>query len=91
MRDLKRASEVGWDQESKERRARNRESAQQVLMKAGIEFENKNEGAHLIVRHRKDVADLWPGTGLWQVRPRGKQGRGVFNLLKHLNRPDERY
>lgn len=85
MRDIKRANEIGWAEESKERRGRNRESAQQILTRAEVSFESKNDGAHLIVTHGGKTVDFWPGTGLWQVRPRGKQGRGVFNLLKYLN------
>lgn len=68
----------------RERRASNRESTPDVLRAHGIAFEVKNGGAHLIVNHNNKVADLWPGTGKYQVRGSGKYRRGVFNLLRDL-------
>lgn len=71
----------------RERRASNRETTPEVLRRHGVAFDSKNEGAHLVVRHGEWVADLWPGTGKYQVR-RGKwrspYRRGVFNLLRDL-------
>lgn len=72
-----------WDEESKERRAKHREKSAALLQERGIEFETKNGGAHLIVRHGDKVTDFWPGTGKWIVR-QGKKGRGVFPLLKEI-------
>lgn len=70
------------------RRARNRAASAGVLREHGIPFEVKNDGAHLIVRYRGKVADLWPGTGKYRVRMPGGKGeryrRGVFNLLKDI-------
>lgn len=70
------------------RRARNRATSAGVLRERGIPFEVKNEGAHLIVRYRDSVADLWPGTGKYRVRKPGGKGeryrRGVFNLLRDI-------
>jgi hypothetical protein len=71
----------------KERRASNRDTTPQVLRDHGLTFEVKNSGAHLVVRHGDAVADLWPGTGKYQVRRgkwRGPYRRGVFNLLRDL-------
>lgn len=67
---------------SAEKRADNRDSSAQLLSDRGIEFEEKNYGAHLIVRAGKHVADFWPGTGLWIVRGNGARRRGVFPLIK---------
>lgn len=80
-RDIERALEVGWSQESAERRAGNRESSAALLAERGVAFESKNNGVHLIVTHGEKVADFWPGTGKYIVRG-GRQGRGVFNMLK---------
>lgn len=89
--------EEGWDsddwrefsrmkrEESKAKRAANRRSSADNLKAAGIAFEAKNDGAHLIVSHPSGVVDFWPGTGLWIARA-GKQGRGVRKLIKYLER-----
>lgn len=70
--------------EGKMRRASNRESTPALLRQNGVDFETKNGGAHLIVRHAGKVADIWPGTGKYQVRGTGRYRRGVFNLLREL-------
>lgn len=69
---------------SSERRADNRENSAEVLRQHGVAFEAKNEGAHLIVRHKGKVADLWPGTGKFRIRPTDNYQRGVFKMLKQL-------
>ncbi len=68
----------------RERRANNRQTTPDVLAQHGIAFEAKNDGAHLIVRHAGKIADLWPGTGKYQVRGTGRYRRGVFNLLRDI-------
>lgn len=68
----------------RERRASNRETTPEVLRQHGVQFQVKNGGAHLIVQHGGKVADLWPGTGKYQVRGSGGYRRGVFNLLREL-------
>lgn len=55
-----------------------------MLLKAGIRFETKNLGAHLIVRALGLTVDFWPGTGLWIVRDTKRQGRGVQRLIDAL-------
>lgn len=82
-RNYERASEIGWAAESAERRASNRESSADLLTERGIEFEAKNGGVHLIVKHNEKTADFWPGTGKFIVRG-GRQGRGVFNMLQAI-------
>ena len=84
MRDIDRAVEIGWQAESVERRAKNRQSSAEILAERGIQFETKNMGAHLVVSHDGKVADFWPGTGKYIPRGGGRPGRGVFNLLKLL-------
>ncbi len=65
---------------SKQRRAGNREQSTAELVKAGVFFETKNHGTHLIVGDY----DFFPGTGLWSHRKSGTTGRGVFNLIREL-------
>jgi hypothetical protein len=70
---------------NKLRRAANRERSAGMLQGLGIQFEVKNDGAHLIVRHEGQTVDFWPGTGKFIPRaPRSRHGRGVFNMLKLL-------
>lgn len=66
-----------------EKRASNRDASAKILMEEGIAYDNKNMGAHLIVKHNGITVDFWPGTGKWKDRI-GKQGRGVINLIKYL-------
>lgn len=62
-------------------RANNRAKSASLLKAAGIPFETRNEGAHLIIA---DTWDFWPGTGLWKHRHIGRQGRGVLPLLEAI-------
>lgn len=73
-------------EESKQRRAHNREASAQLLAGAGIYFASSNAGAHLIVSAHGRTVDFWPGTGLWIERG-GKRGRGVFGLIRSINHP----
>lgn len=68
-----------------DKRTANRRSSDRVLRDAGISFEEKNGGSHLIVRQGDHVIDFWPGTGLWINRstPRDRR-RGVFTLIDFL-------
>jgi len=78
-RELKRISQ--------EKRAKNREASPAILKAEGISFEEKNDGAHLIVKHNGHTVDFWPGTGKWITRG-GRfmiKGRGVKKLIKHVN------
>lgn len=74
-----------WSQVHKQRqekRADNRQSSTQQLKHAGIAFDDRNLGAHLIVSHHGYVIDFWPGTGLWIVRGKTTRHRGVSKLIK---------
>lgn len=68
----------------REKRASNRASTPEVLLARGVAFASKNGGAHLIVTHGNQVADLWPGTGKYNVRGTPHYRRGVFRLLRDL-------
>ena len=63
------------------KRERNREYSAKILLEAGISFESKNGGAHLIVEGKYD---FWPGTGLWRSRLSQAKGRGVTKLIARL-------
>lgn len=65
------------------RRKDNREKAPVIISNAGIEFESKNYGSHLIVKGNECLIDFWPGTGKWISR-NGSKGRGVFSLIRHI-------
>lgn len=71
-------------EESKDRRASHREQSPLMLERAGIPFESRNMGAHLIVEGKDCFIDFWPGTGKWNAR-NGKKGFGVRNLIKYVN------
>ena len=72
---------------SKEKRASNRASSATILDQAGIPYESKNVGAHLIV---DGCIDFWPGTGKFIVRKTNKKGRGVRNMIRALQAEKQR-
>jgi len=84
MRDLERSAQIGFAQESKERRNRNRQFSAVCLRSYDIDFETKNEGAHLVIALPDRVIDFWPGTGLFTDRHTKQNGRGVHNLVKKI-------
>lgn len=67
-----------------QKRAENRVDSAAMLLAAGLKFETKNLGAHLIVRALGLTVDFWPGTGLWIVRNPKREGRGVQRLIDAL-------
>lgn len=72
---------------SREKRSQNRAGSLRILIEAGFKPEVKNDGAHLRINGSRWAADLWPGTGLWYVRVKGKpqrEGRGVQSLISRL-------
>lgn len=71
----------GMHAESRERRAKNRQSSADLLRAHGFEFQTRNAGAHLIVDTPRGPVDFWPGTGLWCQRGTTKTHRGVFRLI----------
>lgn len=81
----KPAETIDLRQISQQKRERNRNSSAHILAEHGIDFDTKNDGAHLIVKHNGLTVDFWPGTGKFIPRkPKPKHGRGVFNLIKML-------
>ncbi len=84
MGDYWRDVRPAMQEESRQKRASNRESSAKMLTAAGIAFETKNEGAHLIVTANGRTVDFWPGTGLWIERGTSKQKRGVRRLIAEL-------
>jgi hypothetical protein len=63
------------------KRAKNRDSSTELLRANGIQFESKNDGAHLILAAG---FDFWPGTGLWINKTTGYRGRGIAKLLRRV-------
>lgn len=68
-------------EQSKAKRASNREQSTQMLVDAKVRFESKNDGAHLIINGGKTTIDFWPGTGKWLVRGDKRWNRGIAKLL----------
>jgi hypothetical protein len=68
----------------REKREKNRKATPEILREHVVEFTSHNGGAHLVVTHGGKVADLWPGTGKYNVRGSKAYRRGVFNLLCDL-------
>ena len=66
------------------KRAENRENSTALLEACKVDFQAKNDGAHLIINHGGVMLDFWPGTGKWVNRATKKDGRGVFPLLRHI-------
>ena len=81
-RDVKAAQQA--------KRAQNRKSSEELLREAGVPFENKNSGAHLIVRPVGSgmTVDFWPGTGRWTIRGANTTAFGVRNLRTFCKTPN---
>ena len=78
-----------YKEASQQKRASNREGSATILKVAGVEFVEKNMGAHLQVKHEGRVIDFWPGTGLWidKSHPFSTiKGRGVRKLMRHIGK-----
>lgn len=74
------------NEQSKEKRANNRQASARLLNEYKIPYLSKNFGAHLVIECADQVIDFWPGTGLWTVRGDPKKRRGVLHLIKHVQR-----
>jgi len=75
-----------WRKVKQEKRSANRQSSAEMLRGAGIAFEERNGGAHLIVEGR---VDFWPGTGLWIQRGTNSKQRGVQALIRFIRATQE--
>lgn len=69
---------------SQQKRSDNREASAALLTRAGVVFESKNAGAHLVVLSGQHVVDFWPGTGLWIVRGARAKRRGARKLIQFV-------
>lgn len=65
-----------WDKAKQAKRAGNRNSSAKMLSDAGINYEAKNGGAHLIVSCQDGIIDFWPGTGKFITR----QWKGGYSI-----------
>ena len=72
-----------WKKDGQARRANNRASSPEMLDEAGIKYDSKNIGSHLIVTGPECKVDFWPGTGRWNAR-NGDYGFGVKKLIKYI-------
>lgn len=70
--------------ESKARREKNRRGGAELLTAAGIRFDSRNNGAHLVAYARGHTFDFWPGTGLWIMWGSTQRHRGVRRLIKFI-------
>ena len=68
------------------KRHRNGESSTQILANAGIKFESKNNGWHIVISEPR--VDFWPTTGLWITSK--VKGRGVHALIKFIKAHKEK-
>lgn len=68
----------------KDKRKFNREMAPEILKVNGVDhIILRRDGSQIRVDGR---AFLWPGSGRWRDYITGEEGRGIFQLLKHLKR-----
>lgn len=79
---------AAWKKRGQDKRASNREDSARLLTEAGIAFESKNGGAHLIVNGgHHGTFNFWPGTGLWMrngAKSATRRNYGVRNLIHVL-------
>lgn len=68
---------------AREKRQSNTEFSTKLIQDSGVDFESKNNGAHLVIKAESAVIDFWPSTGLWIPRG-GRKNRGVKKLLKFI-------
>lgn len=80
----------GLKEESKLRRAEYRDNAPQILTSRKIQFDIRNDGAHLIVHCTGGKIDFWPGTGLWVCRTMHtpKDNRGIMRLVEFIKKAE---
>jgi hypothetical protein len=64
-----------------DKRHKNQVASTKILADAGIEFESKDNGRHIIIRMPFRI-DFWPSTGLWKTSQ--SEGRGVRELIKTI-------
>ena len=88
MGDYWRDVKDHFKERGQQKRASNTEWSTNHLRALGIQFESKNNGVHLVIRHNNKVVDFWPSTGRFICRS-GKMNdydiRGINRLVKYLN------
>ena len=67
-----------------ESNAENRELAPELLTQAGVKFESKNFGAHLIVDAGSVKIDFWPGPDKWIVRGNPSRKYDIMKLIEFV-------
>lgn len=82
MGDYFRDTKEFRESESKKRKERNLNGSTRMLEKNGFDFEEKNGGVHLVVKHNGKIADFWPTTGKFCIRGTNQYKRGVRLLIK---------
>ena len=68
--------------DSRKRKQSNKSGSMEMLHANNIEFEEKNCGYHLVVKHSGKIADFWPSTGKFNIRGDSRYFRGVRLLIK---------
>lgn len=71
-------------EQSRLKREQNVKNSTQLIKSKGLSYIPRNHGTHLTVYHLDLIAEFWPTTGIWKIRDRTKEGRGVFKLLNYL-------
>lgn len=71
-------------QQSKQKRAANRNASKKVLQQFNVQYQECNNGAHLIIQNKEETIDFFPGTGLFIVRNTDKRARGIKCLILYL-------
>lgn len=77
--------------EPQTKKERNLEWSTNHLKDLDINYESKNNGVHLIVKHNGHVVDYWPSTGMYAFRPKPNEPdrmykRGIHCMLKDLKK-----
>lgn len=70
-------------QGSRAKRARNLAQSLKLLDEQGFAV-IQHSPTHFRIEIGACVADFWPTTGQYRVRPNGRYSRGVFNLMRDM-------
>ena len=77
-----------WKAHKREVKQHNKENSTKLLQQRGIPFKICNDGLHLIIETKNSITDFWPSTGKWCIKNKKRVGRGIFNLLRELDKED---
>lgn len=55
-----------------------------ALERSGINYTLHNNGYHAIITYNHQVADFWPSTNKYRIRPANRYRHGIRNLLHDL-------